>query len=112
MPFKFNDARLNRERVVQCRVKGAQAFISPPSQLNGSESFIKFSGRFTTLFKPCQAFVGATFVFRKKRRHFIVGESELGQRYETSLNIVAPRMRFDHDRSIHPRVTGAFNMSG
>ena len=112
MSFEFNDARLNRERVVQCRVKGAQAFISPPPPLDGSETLIKFSGRFTTLFKPCEAFVGATFVFREKRHHLIVWESELGQRCEASLNIVAPRMRFAHDRSIHPRVTGAFNMSG
>ena len=112
MSFKFNGARINRERVVQRRVKDTQAFIDPPSHLDSSESLIKFSGRFTTLFKPCEAFIGATFVFRKKRHHLIVGKSELGQRCEARLNIVAPWMRFAHDRSIHPRVTGAFNMSG
>ena len=93
-------------------MKGVQPLIGPPPQLDGSESLIEFSGCFTTLFKPCEAFVGATFVFRKKRHHLIVGESELGQRCEASLNIVALRMCFAHDRSIHPRVTGAFNMSG
>ena len=93
-------------------MKGAQAIIGPPPQLDGSESLIKFRSRFTTLFKPCEAFVGTAFVFGKKRHHLVVGESELGQRCEASLNIVAPRMRFAHDRSIHPRFTGAFNMSG
>ena len=45
MSFKFNDARIDRERVVQRRVKGTQAFIGPPSHLDSSESLINFSGR-------------------------------------------------------------------
>ena len=92
--------------------EGRASLHQPAPPLDGSESLIKFSGRFTTLFKPCEAFVGATFVFREKRHHLIVWESELGQRCEASLNIVAPRMRSLMTARPPYGRWGAFNMSG